>query len=295
MKWPIVIASCMLAACCAAQEDLRGKVFPIAEAIRQSIDARLAVSNVVKSLHRYVDYEANGKVGRFIPNPDFWARGIDFSCASPWNTYDGQWRAGTAVSARHVVFAHHFPIAVGSDISFVGNDGVIVKRRLTNSVRVGDSDLMVGLLHADLPQTVKPAYVLPENYQSYIGYGNNLPVVVFDQEEKVLIREIPSVFRGQNVDQVMRKPSGELRKRFYEDFVSGDCGDPAFIVVRNGVIILATVHGITGASPSVFVLRKGIQRAMDELMPGYRLAEYDFAAHYEGKQHQDTKAVVPKR
>ncbi len=283
MKYHVlaVIVFCMQAFCFGTHGDLRVIKFPIAEKIREDVDARLAGSNACRALCRYVDYVANGEHGVFIKNPDFGARGIDFSCASPWNSHGKQCRAGTAVSARHVVFAHHFPIQVDACITFVGNDGRTVKRRLVNAKRVGNSDLAVGLLDEDLPKTVKPAYVLPNDFTNDVGYANAFPVVVFDQEEKALVREIPSVYRGASAVQSLRKPKGGLRRRFYEEIVSGDCGDPAFLVVRGGVILLATVDSVTGASPSVFMLREEVQRAMDELMPGYRLREYSFAENYK--------------
>ena len=282
MKYQVlaVISLCMQAFCLGAHGDLRNMKFPIAEEIRRDVDARLTGSDACRALSRYVDYVANGEHGVFIENPDFWAKGIDFSCVSPWNSHGRQCRAGTAVSARHVVFAHHFPIQVGAYITFVDNDGRTVKRRLDNVKRVGDSDLAVGLLDVDLPKTVKPAYVLPKDFTNYVGYANAFPVVVFDQEEKALIREIPSVYRVASAVQSLRKPKGELRRRFYEKIMEGDCGDPAFLVVRGGVILLATIDSVTGASPSVFVLCEGVQRAMDELMPGYRLKEYPFAEYY---------------
>ena len=276
------VAFCVQAFCLDAHGNIRNRNYPIAEEIRGDVDARLSRSDACKGLCRYVDYAANGGRGVFVENPDFWARGIDFSCASPWNSQDGGQRAGTAVSARHIVFAHHFPLQVGAHITFVGNDGRTVKRRLDNAKRVGGSDLAVGLLDEDLPKTVKPAYVLPNDFTNYVGYANDFPVVVFDQEEKALVREIPSVYRGTHGVQSLRKPKGELRRRFYEDIVGGDCGDPAFLVARGGVIFLATIDSVTGASPSVFMLRKEIQRAMDDLMSGYRLEEYPFAENYLG-------------
>ena len=274
------VAFCVQALCLAAHGDLRNRKFPIAEEICGDVDARLFRSDACKGLYRYVDYAANGGRGVFVENPDFWARGIDFSCVSPWNSQDGQCRAGTAVSARHILFAHHFPLQVGSHITFVGNDGRTVTRRLDNAKRVGSSDLAVGLLDEDLPKTVKPAYVLPNDFTNYVGYANYFPVVVFDQEEKVLVREIPSVYRGTHTVQSLREPKGELRRRFYEEIEGGDCGDPVFLVVRSGVILLATIDSVTGAAPSVFMLREEIQRTMDSLMRGYTLKQYDFAVHY---------------
>ncbi len=274
------VAFCVQAFCLGAHGDLRNRNFPIAEEIRGDVDARLSRSDARKGLCRYVDYTVNGERGVFVENPDFWARGIDFSCASPWNSHDGGQRAGTAVSARHIVFAHHFPLQVGSHITFVGNDGRTVKRRLDNAKRVGNSDLAVGLLDEDLPKTVKPAYVLPNDFTNYVGYANAFPVVMFDQEEKALVREMPSVYRGTHAVQSLREPKGELRRRFYEEIVGGDCGDPAFLVVRDGVILLATIDNVKGASPSVFMLGEEVQRTMDSLMRGYKLKQYDFAAHY---------------
>ncbi len=276
----LAVVSCALALSCEAREDLRNKVFPIADEIRRDMNVRLVTCDPGKGLHRYVDYLANGRQGRFVANPDFWAKGIDFSCVSPWNSQEGQCRAGTAISARHIVFASHYAITNGTEITFVGNDGGVVRRRLARCMQVGDSDIMVGLLDADLPPTIRPAYVMPRDCTKHIGYGNIIPVVVFDKEEKALVRDIPYFCHGPNIRQLMRKSRDGVRMRFYEDIESGDCGDPAFIVVRNGVILLTMVQYATGLGHSVFVLREEIQRAMDRLMHGYKLKEYDFVAQY---------------
>ena len=274
------VVFCALALCCQAREDLREKAFPIADEIRRDINVRLSACNHGKGLYRYVDYLANGRQGRFVANPDFWAKGIDFSCASPWNSQEGQCRAGTAISARHIVFASHYFLNNGAEILFVGNDGGVVRRRMERCMQVGKSDIMVGLLDAELPPTIRPAYVMPRDYTKYIGYGNLIPVVVFDKEEKALVRDIPYFCRGPSLDQLMRKSNDEVRKRFFEAIESGDCGDPVFVIVRDGVILVTMVQFVTGPGHSVFVLREEIQQTMDKLMHGYELKQYDFATQY---------------
>ena len=245
-----------------------------------SVDGRIEGKNPAASLKRFLNYGGEAaKAGQFTPNPDFWAKGVDFSCASMWNSQSGSTRAGTAVSPRHVVFAAHYPISPGTRISFMGTDGAVHTRTLKAANRVSSTDLMVGALDKDLPQSVHPAFVLPADYERYIGNGTGLPTVTFDYEEKALVADLNGIRRGRGSESAgSHFPVSATRRLFGEPLIVGDSGNPCFLVINEDVILLYTVmSGGPGGGPALHGLRLILQNEMDFLAPGFRLKEYDFS------------------
>jgi hypothetical protein len=255
-----------------------GDVMPARIVADYSIDSRLKGKDPKRSMLRLENYVANAKRGEFVLNKNWWAKDIDFSCVSPWNTKGGNTRAGVAISARHILFCHHFPLALGTKVYFRGTDGKGYARELVATNRVSVTDLMVGLLNEDLPLSVHPAYVLPDDYAKFIGSGAGLPVVSFDYEEKAIVSEltpIPQKNRGAYIRSQV--PSSPLRKSFYEPIIQGDSGNPCFLVFNQDPILLYTLHsGGAGGGPSIFHLKSMIQYEMDNLSPGYKLKEYKY-------------------
>ena len=247
-----------------------------------SVESRLTNAPPAKAWRRFSNWSAAAvQNGTLKPNPSFWAKGVDFSCASFWNTQGRNTRAGTAVSARHVVFAHHFPIAAGTTLMFFGTDGQIHHRKITASRRISTTDLMVGVLESDLPRTVHPALILPPNWRDYLGSGAGLPVVTFDYEEKGLVMELNAPQSGRRGDVwSARHPVDPARAPFTERLIVGDSGNPCFLLMNEDVILLYTITtGGPGGGPAIQPLRAMLQYAMDQLCPGYRLREYDFSSY----------------
>ena len=267
------------------------------------VDSRLAGRRPDESLQRFLGYEENARRWSFRSNPDFWARGVDFSCASPWNDRFGARRAGTAVSSVHIVFASHFPFSPGTKLAFIGCDGVVHLRSYLSGMRVGGTDLMVGLLDRPLPPTVHPAAILPDDYADWIGNAADLPAATFDQEEKLIVTElwqIPSapeatsmMSRNMKFKPVMPKDAAkdptkakaaaerlkrrEKRAEFYEQLIDGDSGNPCFMIAGREPILLYTVHGGgPGSGPALQKLRAPLQEAMDKMAPGHQLRVFDF-------------------
>jgi hypothetical protein len=253
-----------------------GDVMPSRIVADYSIDSRLKGKDPKKSMLRLENYVANAKKGEFVLNKNWWAKDIDFSCVSPWNTKGGNTRAGVAISSRHILFCHHFPLLLGSKVYFRGTDGKAYARELVATNRVSVTDLMVGLLDEDLPLCVHPAYVLPDDYEKYFGSGAGLPVVSFDYEEKAIVSELISIPRkGKEAYIRSRKPSSPLRAQFHEPIIQGDSGNPCFLIMNQSPILLYTLHsGGAGGGPSIIHLKSMIQYEMDNLKLGYKLKEY---------------------
>ena len=70
-----------------------------------------------------------------------------------------------------------------------------------------------------------------------------------------------------------RQPDpGTLRGAFARRIVSGDSGNPVFLLVGKEPVLVYCLHtGGGGGGPAVHALRIAIQAAMDALAPGYRL------------------------
>ena len=59
--------------------------------------------------------------------------------------------------------------------------------------------------------------------------------------------------------------------------VGGDSGDPAFLLIGDEPILLYCLHyGGVGSGPPLHHHRKEIQKAMDDLCPGYKLEMFNF-------------------
>ena len=254
-------------------------LLPLSQAAWDGVDRRIASSDPDTVLSRFVNYPAGADKDRFVLNPKFWAKGIDFSCVSPWNSAGGALRAGTLISKRHIIFAKHFPLATGTRIVFVGEDGGVCPCYIEKTKAVDKCDIMIGLLNAEVTPNIHPAKILPSDYAKYLGDCKGLPVVTFNQKEKLLLTEASAMptnavpYRGFS----SHAPHDEYRARFREKIVVGDSGNPAFLLVANQPILICCLFsGGAGAGPTPHTLKLEVQAAMDELCPGYKLEEFDF-------------------
>ena len=256
-------------------------VLPLCDFATNALNVRIAAaSQPLECLSRFSDYAANGGRDRFVPNPKFWLKGVDFSCVSPWNSAAGSLRAGTAISKRHVVFAKHFALPRGSRIVFVGNDGGICPVRIEATKPIEGTDIMIASLDYELTPNVRPAKILPSDYKAHIGRGKGFPVVTFNQNEKVFLTELSRI---PDADAAWKQCTSRAfrdgkRAGFREEIVRGDSGNPAFLLVGDEAILLYCLLGSgCGNGPPLNLYRREIQAAMDELCPGYKLECFDFS------------------
>ena len=262
---------------------------PVYQYISESVDERIAGVNPTNALTRFVDYPSRspffGLHPSFMPNPRFWARNVDFSCASPWNSAGGALRAGTLVSKRHVIFAQHFPLWKGVRIAFVDGEGQTCVCSIEKTKAIPKSDITVGLLDYEVTPNIHPAKILPLDFRKHIGDGAGLPVVTFDQKEHLTVADMDAIPTNINW-RIGRasKPQDARRLAFSKTVRNGDSGNPAFLVVGKEPILLYTQHGGRyGSGSSMYSFRREIQAAMDELCPGYKLEEFDFSRLTECK------------
>lgn len=251
-----------------------------AEVAAQSVDSRIAADCSSAHLSRFTAISTSFWSGDpiFKPNTNFWLRGVDFSCASPWNTAGRNCRAGVAISKRHIIFAKHFPISAGTRIFFVGEDGGVCPCGVDATRTVADKcDIMIGLLNAEVTPNIHPAKILPGDYEKYIGNCSGLPVVTFNQREEAYVTELISIRTNTLFRTISsHKPFTKKREHFKQVNENGDSGKPTFLIFNNEPILLYCQLG-ANSGPGVHLFRKEIQKAMDALCPGYKLEEFDFA------------------
>ena len=244
---------------------------PVFDFATNSIAERIAGADPAVCLSRFADYPPRGK---WRTNEKFWLRDVDFSCVSPWNDSCGALRAGTLISRRHVIMAKHFPLWKGVRILFVDRQGEVCPCRIKATKSFDGSDILIGLLDYEVTPNIHPAKILPENYEKYIGNGKGLPVITFNQCEQTFLTEISSITTNHLTSIGSTNPKCEA---LGGKIVSGDSGNPAFLLVGNEPVLLYCLHsGGTGHGPSLFHRRHKIQRAMDDLCPGYKLQVFDF-------------------
>jgi len=199
---------------------------------------------------------ANGKVYStqdhstpdYVRNPNLWCADVDLTCISPWNSNGVNRKAGTLITPRHALFvvhAHYYPY-VGETWRFVAADGTVHDRVVTGTAihpnfHPNYPDLAVCTFASDLHDSISPCEVMPSDYGSYLirNFQNRPPALGLDQEEKALIID----FSGHGG---FLTPTDADRLIFEEPVISGDSGNPAFLIV-DGELVLITCWTYGGA------------------------------------------------
>lgn len=256
---------------------------PVLDYATNSIAQRIVGADPAACLSRFVDYPpSKGRLGfprclwekPFPANEKFWLKDVDFSCVSPWNDECGSLRAGTLISKRHIIFAKHFPLWKGCRVLFVGGEGEVCPCRVKATKALERCDIAIGSLDYEVTPSIHPAKILPDDFARYVGDGKGLPIVTFTQREKAFLSEC----RGMTTNMVMNGLStNAVWKAIGGNIVVGDSGNPAFLLVgHQPVLLYCLLSGGVGHGPSIFAHRKEIQKAMDDLCPGYKLETFDF-------------------
>jgi hypothetical protein len=263
---------------------------PAVDIATNGIARRIAGLDPAVCLSRFVDYPpSRGKLGfprclwekPFSANDKFWLKDVDFSCASPWNDTCGAVRAGTLISKRHIIFAKHFPLWKGCHVLFVDQAGGVCPVRVKATKALEKCDIAIGSLEYEVTPSIHPAKILPEDYGKYIGEGKGLPIVTFNQCEQMVLSECQRITTNGVTNAATKNPAW---KPLVGNMIVGDSGNPAFLLIgREPILLYCLQVGGVGHGPSIHRYRREIQKAMDELCPGYALEMFDFAQMTSGK------------
>ncbi len=247
---------------------------PLYDELAWTVDALLRVAAspaAAKPIYTTQDFATL----TFVRNPACWTGPYDLTGLSPWNAAHANRRAGTLVSPRHVVFAKHYPLSAApgsNDIAFVAADGTTVVRKLV-AVAYPAVDIGVGVLDADVPAIIRHYPVLAPTWGSALARTGGLPMLHIDQEEKALVRDMTATGPGASYC-FHTTPVDPLRQQFSETLISGDSGNPAFLLVNGEPVLVLTHHYATGG-PFYTSHLGAVDAAMAQLGGGYRLRVVD--------------------
>ena len=252
----------------------------LAKEVTDAVDDRISGLNA--STAKPIFSTQNHNTPTYVRNSGCWANDLDLTSISPWNSTEGDNRAGVLISPRHIIFAAHYQINNGSTVRFVDNNNNIVTRTMVNKLTHPEytpyyPDLTVGLLDSDVPNTIGFVKILPQNWSNYLPSLSNLyrlPCLVLDQEEKALISELYRLNTSANFST----PNNASRLAFFESIVLGDSGNPAFLII-DGELVIITVwtYGGAGAGTSILYHKDAINTMMATLGGGYSLTEIDLS------------------
>jgi hypothetical protein len=169
---------------------------------------------------------------------------------------------------------------------FVAGDNTVHNRTIIGKARHPNyvpylPDITVYTLNADLPVSITPCKVMPSDWATRLVNNPDTrpPALGLDQEEKALIIDFAG--GGQ-----FTTPIDADRLIFHEDKISGDSGNPAFLIV-NGLLVLITVWtygGAGGGTPvASYIADINAQIAAADAQAGiaptgYTLTQADFSA-----------------
>lgn len=216
------------------------------------------ITDINASKQIYLEQDHNNK--KYIRNTNCWAKDLDLTCISPWNSYGNKFRAGTAITKHHVVYASHYPLPINTIIRFVDKNNEVIERKISKTKQIFNTDITIALLDSGLPDSITPASFLPKNWNNYLATTYNdfadintgvlvkpVPVICLDYEEKLNINLLTSIVGNKNV--ACGKAQGNL-EAFSEEIITGDSGNPCFMIIRDRLVLITTWNfGGYGSGP----------------------------------------------
>lgn len=243
-----------------------------------------SLANGKNSTHLPMFSTQNHGSASYIRNPNCWAGSIDLTCVSPWNSAGTTQLCATLISPRHYICAAHAAVPVGATVRFVTTDNTTVERTVTAIVSNIGYDTCVGVLNADVPNSISFAKVLPTNFREYIPTHTEyeIPVISIDQTKKALVKRILSVDYNFSLspDKWLMSFGGCTAAAFStlnENIIGGDSGHPSFLVVNGEACILTCWTGSTNGA-AYNKMHTELNAAMTSLGGGYQLTIADLSS-----------------
>ena len=188
--------------------------------------------------------------GVYVRNPNRILPEVDLTGMSPWNSNgNGVVRAGTLITPKHIGLANHFNVPNGTTMRFVAQDGTVHERVTVDSENIF-RDLQVSTLDADLPSTIKPFKVLPENWRNFTDdqFFDFHVIFATDNEEKLITKRMnQSLLANGNISAVNHTlpPFSE----YTESVETGDSGNPIFFIINGQPVYVSQWFGVTSGTP----------------------------------------------
>jgi hypothetical protein len=243
----------------------------------------------------------NTSTQSFVKNPSCWIFGIDISgliVGCNESGYESK-KVGMMISPKHFICLWHFKVPIGTTLYFLTNDNKVLTRTVSNFIEVTGlesiaSDIALGLLNEELPNTVKFLKILSKDYNIF---GNSLLgsyIFIRDQRDTI---DDPNNYQKANIKRIVSIPGTEVGTILYGDPPSNP--ELSFINVEAGVnhdssnnICLITPNdemialglNVSGSKfIELFSFVDNINKAMVELGGEYSVTEYypeDFSPLY---------------
>lgn len=223
----------------------------------------------------------------WVRNTSVWTNvgtDINFTGVSAWTQmYDGYsshyQHVATLISPKHFVTAHHWGITDNATVAFVANDNTVIYRTVVDTVQVGNTDIQVGVLDSDVPDTVTYYPIMASStlrsiVNSYTNTEVDFPIVTFNSSTQSLgvdkLLTIASESSGVTTHQAYT--SGK-KSEFATTLIGGDSGNPGFVIIDNQPVLLFT-HYSTSGGPQHGAYISEINTAINTLGSGYQVTEY---------------------
>ena len=196
-----------------------------------------------------------------------------------WNdrTSQGHERllGGTAITKRHILYAKHAKYVDNNEVYFVTKDNTLITRKIVATKNApypgfGRGDYGIGLLEADLPDTIDIVKVLPRDSHQYFStteftlnsttWSSALGDVLIlntNQQEDAAVRTLskinfssltfPNTGYASNDYGTLRTsiPSSSAVQSWYAPVSGGDSGSPIMMLLGNEVVIIGVWTGAT--------------------------------------------------
>lgn len=238
-------------------------------------------------------YSYQNPYANFVRNPSCWLNGVtNISCFSPAQLSGANWfqRGGTLITRKHALFAKHFIAGVisgGTPLIFIDDNNNKYQPKIID-YGYDTTDIAIALLDNEVNANIKIAKVLPPNYNDYLTVSSSYPIYAFglDQEEKAIIKlwnsysvQLSSI--DPNSSSYKTYPQPTQFSSFSETMITGDSGNPIFIIIDNELVVLSTWYTAVGG-PFISDRYSQVNSIIESLSPGegYSLTPVDLAAVY---------------
>jgi peptidoglycan hydrolase-like protein with peptidoglycan-binding domain len=280
----------------------------LAAHMNQMIDARLGAAAAPGRARSLWQDRSMTIGGTWRRNPDVWTskggKALDFTGVSPLNIHASNGypnrQVGTAISPRHVALVTHYPVAIGASIVFVENNGTPHIRTLAARKAIPGTDITIGVLDSDLPDTIAfypilDAVSLVTKMYKTDNTNPKAPIISLNQDGNVLAHGLGGIYNigamsgySSHIDfwhSPYRPPTPDdnplsnivtspLRVAFSGALRDGDSGNPNFMVI-NDELVLTGLHTSAGGGFLLAGYVNEINAAMTELGGGYQLTFAD--------------------
>jgi hypothetical protein len=214
-------------------------------------------------------------------NTSCWVNGYDITSASPYNTANGQYYAGTLITPQHYIRATHYPNMaatnlIGEQLMFVDNTNgvhwrtVIDERSADGSDDWNLCDATVGLLDSPLPSSITPAKLLNRaDSVRFSGKYCTMPPLYGIYGFYLNRREqaYPTMYNVDYPNWLLRPlvVCWGIKEMEYDYFISGDSGSPMYLIIGTNTVLYGTLTTGMGGAANLPMFAEQIEARMQEM------------------------------